>query len=298
MAIEVQGLHKTYGNQKALDGLSFVIRTGEVVGFLGPNGAGKSTAMKILTGYLSATSGNVLIEKEVVTPEGLNFKKKIGYLPENNPLYVDMYVREYLQFCARVHGISKQQIEEVIRQTGLSSEAHKKIEQLSKGYRQRVGLAAALLHDPEVLILDEPTTGLDPNQLIEIRNLIKRVGKTKTVLLSTHIMQEVEAVCDRVIILHKGKIVADEFLRELRGDEQQIIVVEFDYRIEEILLKRLPQLQKIDRATGTNFYELTFDTHEDRRPLVFDFAQENGLKILQMRQKVKKLEDLFRELTR
>ncbi len=297
MAIEVQELSKTYGDQKALDDLSFVIKTGEVVGFLGPNGAGKSTAMKILTGYLSATSGKVLIEKEVVAKGGIGFKKKIGYLPENNPLYVGMYVREYLRFCARIHAVPKDRIAKVIRQTGLTKEAHKKIEQLSKGYRQRVGLAAALVHDPEVLILDEPTTGLDPNQLIEIRNLIKNIGKTKTVLLSTHIMQEVEAVCDRVIILHKGKLVADESLGEFRGDKQQIIAVEFDYRIEEVLLKRLPQLQKIDRLTGTNLYELTFDTAEDRRPLVFDFAQENGLRILQMRQKLKRLEDFFRELT-
>src|SRR5699024_6394588 len=200
MSIKVENLTKIYGTQKAVNEVSFTIKSGEIVGFLGTNGAGKSTTMKILTGYISATSGKAFVNEKSVKTEKLQIQKEIGYLPEHNPLYLEMYVREYLQFCGRVHKTDKNRIEEVIILTGLTSEAHKKIEQLSKGYRQRVGLAAALLHNPEVLILDEPTTGLDPNQLVEIRELIKEIGKTKTVLLSTHIMQEVEAVCDRVII--------------------------------------------------------------------------------------------------
>lgn len=297
MSIKVENLTKIYGSQKAVNDVSFAMESGEIVGFLGPNGAGKSTTMKILTGFVEPTSGEAFINEKSVKNQKLEIQKQIGYLPEHNPLYLEMYVREYLQFCARVHNISKKRIEEVVQLTGLSAEAHKKIEQLSKGYRQRVGLAAALLHDPEVLILDEPTTGLDPNQLVEIRELIKEVGKTKTVLLSTHIMQEVEAVCDRVIIIHKGNLVADQKLKDLRDENQQVIQVEFDYRIEDIALKRLPHFIKFENPTGSFFYELSFDTVEDMRSVVFDFAQENGLKILQMNQKLKNLEDLFREAT-
>jgi len=297
MSIKVENLTKIYGTQKAVNEVSFTIKSGEIVGFLGPNGAGKSTTMKILTGYISATSGKAFVNEKSVKTEKLQIQKEIGYLPEHNPLYLEMYVREYLQFCGRVHKTDKNRIEEVIILTGLTSEAHKKIEQLSKGYRQRVGLAAALLHNPEVLILDEPTTGLDPNQLVEIRELIKEIGKTKTVLLSTHIMQEVEAVCDRVIIIHKGKIVADQKIKDLKDENQQVIQVEFDYKIENIALKRLPNLTKIENPTGSFFYELTFDTEKDMRSVVFDFAQEKGLKILQMNQKLKNLEDLFREAT-
>lgn len=297
MGIKVEGITKVYGEQKAVDEVSFAIETGEVVGFLGPNGAGKSTTMKILTGFIPATSGIAFINDKSIETEKLALQKEIGYLPEHNPLYLEMYVREYLQFHARVHKVAKNRIEEIIQLTGLMPEAHKKIEQLSKGYRQRVGLAAALLHDPAVLILDEPTTGLDPNQLVEIRELIKKVGKTKTILLSTHIMQEVEAVCDRVLIINKGKLVADKKLKELREETEQTIQVEFDLRIETVALKRLPNLVNIENPTGTFFYELTFDTKEDRRPLIFDFAQENGLKILQMSQKLKNLEELFHELT-
>lgn len=297
MSIKVENLTKIYGTQKAVNEVSFTIKSGEIVGFLGPNGAGKSTTMKILTGYISATSGKAFVNEKPVKTEKLQIQKEIGYLPEHNPLYLEMYVREYLQFCGRVHKTDKNRIEEVIILTGLTSEAHKKIEQLSKGYRQRVGLAAALLHNPEVLILDEPTTGLDPNQLVEIRELIKEIGKTKTVLLSTHIMQEVEAVCDRVIIIHKGKIVADQKIKDLKDENQQVIQVEFDYKIENIALKRLPNLTKIENPTGSFFYELTFDTEKDMRSVVFDFAQEKGLKILQMNQKLKNLEDLFREAT-
>lgn len=297
MGIKVEGITKVYGEQKAVDEVSFAIETGEVVGFLGPNGAGKSTTMKILTGFIPATSGIAFINDKSIETEKLALQKEIGYLPEHNPLYLEMYVREYLQFHARVHKVAKNRIDEIIQLTGLMLEAHKKIEQLSKGYRQRVGLAAALLHDPAVLILDEPTTGLDPNQLVEIRELIKKVGKTKTILLSTHIMQEVEAVCDRVLIINKGKLVADKKLKELREETEQTIQVEFDLRIETVALKRLPNLVNIKNPTGTFFYELTFDTKEDRRPLIFDFAQENGLKILQMSQKLKNLEELFHELT-
>src|SRR5690606_27146011 len=219
---------------------------GQIVGFLGPNGAGKSTMMKILTSYLAPSEGTAFVNGFEVQKEPIPVKKSIGYLPEHNPLYLDMYVREYLRFNAGIYKIPKSRIETVIAQTGLTPEANKKIGQLSKGYRQRVGLAAALLHDPEVLILDEPTTGLDPNQLIEIRQLIKNVGKEKTVLLSTHIMQEVEAVCDRVIIINKGKIVMDETLENLKKNQQQIIEVEFDFRIERIALERLPHIERIE----------------------------------------------------
>lgn len=297
MGIKVEQLTKEYGKQKALNQASFSIKTGEVVGFLGPNGAGKSTAMKILTGYIPPTSGEAFVNSYSIKTDKIALQKQIGYLPENNPLYLDMYVREYLQFHASVHNMPKKRIGELTKLTGLVPEVHKKIEQLSKGFRQRVGLAAALLHDPSVLILDEPTTGLDPNQLVEIRALIKDIGKTKTILLSTHIMQEVEAVCDRVIIINKGEIVADKTLKELQDDNQQVIEVEFDLRIETVALKRLPHLVNIENPTGSFLYELTFDTKADMRSAVFDFSQENGLKILQMKQKIKNLEDLFHELT-
>src|SRR5690606_8309008 len=215
-----------------------------------------------------------------VKDDALNVQKLVGYLPEHNPLYLEMYVREYLAFNAGVYKVSKSRIEEVITLTGLTPEAHKKIGQLSKGYRQRVGLANALLHDPEVLILDEPTTGLDPNQLVDIRDLIKSVGKEKTIFLSTHIMREVEALCERVIIINKGRIVADQKLENLRDEEQQIIEVEFDYRVEEVALQRLPHLISVKNIIGF-VYELTFDSTADMRPVVFDFAHDNGLKTLQ-----------------
>lgn len=297
MGIEIKKLTKVYGSQKALDTVSFSIETGEVVGFLGPNGAGKSTTMKILTGYLEPTSGEALVNGKSIAQDKLTVQRQIGYLPEHNPLYLEMYVREFLRFHARIFKVTKTKVEEMIKLMGLQAEAHKKIEQLSKGYRQRVGLAAALLHDPEVLILDEPTTGLDPNQLIEIRTLVKEIGQTKTVLLSTHILQEVEAICDRVLIIHKGRLVADKKLEELKDEHEQIVQVEFDYRIEDVALRRLPHLSGIQNYLGSNFYELTFSTTVDMRPAVFDFAQDNGLKILQMNQKIKNLEDLFREVT-
>ncbi len=303
MSISVSNITKHFGSQKALEEISFNISRGEIVGFLGPNGAGKSTLMKILTGYISADAGKAKIG-EFDLPEQLpDIQKRIGYLPEHNPLYTEMFVREYLRFNASVFKIDKKRVEEVIQLTGLRPEANKKIDQLSKGYRQRVGLAAALLHDPEVLILDEPTTGLDPNQLVEIRSLIKNIGKDqpdgkpgKTVFLSTHIMQEVEAICDRVIIINKGRIVADRKLKELRDEDEQIIFVEFDYRIEEVALQKIPHLVSA-KNTGGFTYELVFDTNKDMRPAVFDFAYDNGLKTLQLNQKTKNLESLFAELT-
>ena len=219
MSIEVQNVSKFYGNQKALDCINFTVNSGEIVGFLGPNGAGKSTTMKIITTYLKQDEGNVLVNDFNTISQAQEVKKSIGYLPEHNPLYVDMYVKEYLEFLARLHKINKKRIQEVIQLVELEAESHKKIKELSKGYRQRVGLAAALLHDPEVLILDEPTTGLDPNQLVSIRNLIQEIGKTKTILLSTHILQEVEAICTRVIIINKGKIVADDRLENITKEK-------------------------------------------------------------------------------
>jgi len=297
MSIIVENITKTYGNQKALDAVSFSIKSGEVVGFLGPNGAGKSTMMKIITTYIKPTEGIATINGHQVATDAMLVKQSVGYLPEHNPLYLDMYVREYIQFNALVHKVSKERINEVIDQVGLTPEAHKKIGQLSKGYRQRVGLAVALLHNPEVLILDEPTTGLDPNQLVEIRGLIKEIGKTKTVLFSTHIMQEVEAVCDRVIIINKGKIVTDKKLNDLKSDKDQIIEVEFDLRVEEQLLNQLPKLTKAINISD-NLWQLTFNSSEDMRPAIFDFAHDNGLKLLQSQLKNEDLESLFRSLTK
>ncbi|MCD0473498.1 gliding motility-associated ABC transporter ATP-binding subunit GldA [Flavobacterium sp. EDS] len=298
MSIEVNSISKSYGTQKALDEISFSIKKGEIVGFLGPNGAGKSTLMKILTTYLLADSGSALVNSHDVMTDTKAVQLSIGYLPEHNPLYLDLYVREYLAFNADVYKVAKFRIEEVIQLTGLSAESHKKIGQLSKGYRQRVGLANALLHNPDVLILDEPTTGLDPNQLIEIRNVIKNVGKNKTVFLSTHIMQEVEAICDRVIIINNGKIVTDKKLDKLISeDKEQIIEVEFDYQVEEQLLAKLENISSY-KNTHDMIWELTFVTEKDMRPAIFDFATANGLKTLQLNQKNKNLEAVFREITK
>ena len=296
MSIQIDSLSKVYGTQRAVNNISFELKKGEIVGFLGPNGAGKSTTMKILTGFLKPTNGAVLVNDIDVVTDPIRVQKSIGYLPEHNPLYLDMYVREYLQFQASVFKIPKSKIEEVISKIGLVDEASKKINQLSKGYRQRVGLAAAILHNPDVLILDEPTTGLDPNQLVEIRELIKELGKEKTVLLSTHIMQEVEAVCDRVIIINKGEIVADKPLKELKTSNEQVIKVTFDYKLEEQFIKRLPNIVSFKNTVENNWI-LIFDSKEDMRPVIFDFAQENGLKILGLNTENKDLESLFRELT-
>ncbi|MBS7229918.1 gliding motility-associated ABC transporter ATP-binding subunit GldA [Flavobacterium psychroterrae] len=298
MSIEVNNISKSYGTQKALNSISFSIQKGEIVGFLGPNGAGKSTLMKILTTYLLADDGSALVNGHDVMTNAKSVQLSIGYLPEHNPLYLDLYVREYLAFNADVYKVEKSRIEEVIQLTGLTAESHKKIGQLSKGYRQRVGLANALLHNPDVLILDEPTTGLDPNQLMEIRNVIKNVGKDKTVFLSTHIMQEVEAICDRVIIIDKGEIVADKKLDHLVSEnKEQVIEVEFDYQIEEQLLAKLENITSY-RNIHDMTWELTFVAEKDMRPSIFDFANANGLKTLQLNQKNKNLEAVFREITK
>jgi len=296
MSISVQNISKFYGDQKALNNISFTIKKGEIVGFLGPNGAGKSTMMKILTTYISSSEGNAVVNEFDVANQQQKVQQSVGYLPEHNPLYLEMYVKEYLAFNADIYNVKKERIEEVITLTGLTSEAHKKINQLSKGYRQRVGLANALLHNPDVLILDEPTTGLDPNQLVEIRELIKSFGKEKTIFLSTHIMQEVEAICDRVIIINKGELVIDTPISELKNNQEQLIEVEFDFRVEDQLLKRLPNVTDAKNTFGMT-WEITFDTKEDMRSLIFDFAKENELKILKLDTKNATLENLFRELT-
>lgn len=297
MSIEVRNISKSYGTQKALDNVSFSIKKGEIVGFLGPNGAGKSTLMKILTTYINADEGEALVNGFDVNSQQKSVQQSVGYLPEHNPLYLELYVREYLAFNADVYKVSKARIEEVIELTGLTTESYKKIGQLSKGFRQRVGLATALLHNPDVLILDEPTTGLDPNQLVEIRNVIRNAGKDKTVFLSTHIMQEVEAICDRVIIINNGKIVTDKKLDNLITEKEQVIEVEFDYRVEEEAIAKIPNLQSF-KNTHDMIWELTFLSDSDMRPAVFDFAQNNGLKTLQLNQKNKNLETVFREMTK
>ncbi len=297
MSIEVSAVSKMYAHQKALNAVSFTVDKGSVVGFLGPNGAGKSTLMKIITGYIHPTEGTVLVNGINVLENPIEAQKNIGYLPEHNPLYAEMYVKEYLKFQADLYKVSKDSVAEVIEKVGLLPEAHKKIIQLSKGYQQRVGLAAALLHNPEVLILDEPTTGLDPNQLVEIRALIKEIGKEKTVLFSTHILQEVEAVCDRVIIIKEGALVLDTPMNEIKLHQNQVIEVTFDYKIEVQFIKKLPYLDAYKNNYDTTWL-LTFKTTEDMRAVVFDFAKENGLKILELNTKNQQLEELFRAHTR
>ena len=296
MSIKVTAVSKVYKSQKALNKVSFSADKGQIIGFLGPNGAGKSTMMKILTGFIKPNSGEVLVDGIDVLQNPLEAQKTIGYLPEHNPLYTEMYVREYLQFQAEIFKVDKSLIEVCVAKVGLTIEAHKKINQLSKGYQQRVGLAAAILHNPKVLILDEPTTGLDPNQLVEIRALIRELGKDKTVLFSTHIMQEVEAVCDRVIIIKKGELLVDKKLAELKQDQQQVIVVTFDYKIEEQFISRLPNVVSYKNNYDNTWY-VTFESDTDMRPAIFDFAQENGLKILELNTQNKNLETLFREVT-
>ena len=296
MSIEVQNVVKNYGKQKALNNVSFSIKSGEIVGFLGPNGAGKSTIMKILTTYLQQNEGDVKVNGFDTLLNPMEVKRSVGYLPEHNPLYLELYVKEYLNFHANIHKVSKNRMNEVIKLVGLTPEIGKKISQLSKGYRQRVGLAAALLHDPDVLVLDEPTTGLDPNQLAEIRSMIQEIGKTKTILLSTHIMQEVEAMCDRVIIINKGEIVADKKLNELLENQEQIIEVEFDLRVEKQLLEQIHNIKEVKNVFD-NTWHLTFESKDDMRPDIFDFAKANGLKTLQLQQKVNNLESLFQNLT-
>lgn len=297
MSVRVRQLTKQYDSQIAVNQINFELKRGEITGFLGPNGAGKSTTMKMITGSLVPTSGEIQINGINILKNPISAQKIIGYLPEHNPLYLEMYVREYLRFMAGLYkNTPKSRIEEVIEITGLTPESNKKIEQLSKGFRQRVGLASALIHDPEILILDEPTTGLDPNQLVEIRNIIKELGKNKIVLLSSHIMQEIQAVCDRVIVLHKGNIVLDKKMTELQNREQTIEVA-FDLRVEERLLQQIPNVKSVVNVFDF-LYNITFSTENDMRPTVFDFANENGLKILQINHKHKDLEQLFAELTK
>ena len=296
MSIEVLSVSKSYETQLALNEISFSAKKGEIIGFLGPNGAGKSTMMKILTGYISPTKGTVSVSGIDVLKNPIAAKAKIGYLPEQNPLYQEMYVREYLQFQASIFKVSKETITSVIKDVGLIPEMHKKISQLSKGYQQRVGLAAALIHNPDVLILDEPTTGLDPNQLQEIRTLLKKLGKEKTILFSTHIMQEVEAVCDRVIIIKKGELLIDASIEELKEGNEQSIEVTFDYKIEEQFIQRLPNIRSYKNNFDNTWY-ITFNSSKDMRGIIFDFAQENGLKILELNSKNQSLEALFAELT-
>ena len=296
MSIEVLSVTKSYGNQLALNEISFSANKGEIIGFLGPNGAGKSTMMKIITGFISPTKGTVLVSGINVLKSPEEAKAKIGYLPEQNPLYQEMYVKEYLQFQASIFKVSKETIGTVIETVGLSPEVHKKISQLSKGYQQRVGIAAAIIHNPDVLILDEPTTGLDPNQIQEIRNLLTKLGKEKTILFSTHIMQEVEALCDRVIIINKGELLTDTSIEELKQSNEQIIEVTFDYKIEEQFIQRLPNIISYKNNFDNTWY-ITFDSSEDMRGVIFDFAHENGLKILELNSKNQSLETLFTKLT-
>ncbi|PTM03026.1 MAG: gliding motility-associated ABC transporter ATP-binding subunit GldA [Bacteroidetes bacterium] len=297
MSIEVKNLTKLYGEQKALDNVSFSLAKGEIVGFLGPNGAGKSTMMKILTGYIPPTEGEAFVGELDVQSEGIEVRKKVGYLPEHNPLYLEMYVKEYLLFIAGLYGTDKAQVPIIIEKVGLEPEKHKKLGQLSKGYRQRAGLAAALIHEPEVLILDEPTTGLDVNQLVEIRQLIKEAGKNKTVMLSTHIMQEVEYLCDRVIIINKGKIVADRPIADLQNLKPEAqYQVEFDKTFTKSELRKIAGISKIEE-NGTNRWLLEAKASIDMRAAIFQFAVENQAAVLEMQKQSLSLEDIFKELT-
>ncbi|MFT4155812.1 gliding motility-associated ABC transporter ATP-binding subunit GldA [Parafilimonas sp.] len=299
MSIEVKNLLKQYGAQKAVNNVSFSISKGEIVGFLGPNGAGKSTTMKMITGYLQPDAGEIKVCGADTGKDVMNAKKKIGYLPESNPLYYDMYVKEYLQFIAGVHKVqnAREKIKNIIALTGLTVESRKKTGQLSKGYKQRVGLAAALLHDPEVLILDEPTSGLDPNQIIEIRNVIKEQGRNKTVLFSSHILQEVQAICDRVIIISKGQLVADSSVEALKQHVQSnSIAVSFSTKINKAQLEGLPGARQVVAVNDQSFKISTNDTNELRRQLL-EFAVSEQLDITSLQTEGNNLEDIFRSLT-
>jgi ABC-2 type transport system ATP-binding protein len=302
MSLSVQHLTKLYGTQRAIDDVSFEARRGEIVGFLGPNGAGKSTTMKIATGYLAATTGDIQVAGHSVSEDPLSVRRAVGYLPEHNPLYLDMYVHEYLEFCASLHGIrgrqAKTRIGEVVQQTGLTREQKKQIGALSKGYRQRVGLAQALLHEPAVLILDEPTTGLDPNQLVEIREVIRQVGKDKTVVFSTHIMQEVEALCDRVVIIHQGRIVADKPLGDLRRKDESSLYLAFDQPVNnhDFLL----DIQGVVSVLQPDPYTLTvlLKAPEDLRPAVFRAVAKSPYALVEFRREESSLENIFHNITR
>jgi ABC-2 type transport system ATP-binding protein len=301
MSIRVSQLAKQYGTQKAVDQISFTVGKGEIVGFLGPNGAGKSTTMKMITGYLQPDSGSVEVCGLTVSKDSLSVKKKIGYLPESNPLYNDLYVREYLAFVADLHELDNRvaAVEKVVQLVGLTPESHKKIGQLSKGYKQRVGLAAALIHDPEVLILDEPTTGLDPNQIAEIRQVISTLGKEKTILFSTHIMQEVEAICDRVVIINKGKVIADDTLAQLRQQQESAdarIIVSFKEPLEAAWLERLPAVKSVVKVTTYEWEVISADANLAKKQ-IFEMALENHLNIVSLHAGAQRLEEVFRALT-
>jgi ABC-2 type transport system ATP-binding protein len=315
MSINVREITKIYGRQKALDAVSFGIKPGEVIGLLGPNGAGKSTLMKILSCFIPPTSGEASVCDFDVLEQAMEVRKKVGYLPENNPLYLELYVREFLGFIAGIHfragkgsqrGMIRKRIDEIIDITGLEAEQNKKIGALSKGFRQRVGLAQALIHDPEVLILDEPTSGLDPNQLLEIRSLIKTIGKEKTVMLSTHIMQEVDAICNRVIIIHKGKIVADDTTSNLHhiASSTNVIRVEFSLKADSGQLRKIPgivearEMEQSMKESDSSKWELISDPSVDIRPDLFKFAVDNNLTVLSLVKEELKLEEVFQELTK
>ena len=294
--IEVKNITKKYGNQLALDNVSFQIKQGDIVGFLGPNGAGKSTMMKIINSYISADVGNVMVGGVNVSDNPVESKRTIGYLPENNPLYDEMYVREYLEYVANIYGVPFSEIEEVIEKTGLNRESNKKISQLSKGYKQRVGLAAAIIHNPDYLILDEPTTGLDPNQIVEIRNLIKEFGKEKTVLLSTHIMQEVEAMCNRVIIINQGKLVVDKSINDFNEEESDVCIVVFDKDVEvEVFLSGMDV--EIIGNTSKSEFRFKYKQPNLLKELI-EFSDANNLTIIEFKTSKMSLEDTFREVTK
>ena len=300
MSIEVKNLLKVYGEQKAVNNISFKVDNGEIVGFLGQNGAGKSTTMKIITGYLQQTAGEAIVAGINVSEDPLTIKKKIGYLPEANALYYDMYVREYLEFISEIHKIpnKKSKIENVIQLTGLTVESKKKIGELSKGYKQRVGFAAALIHDPEVLILDEPTSGLDPNQIVEIRAVIRQQGKNKTVLFSSHILQEVEAICDRVIIINKGEIVADDKLSNLqRGSkDKHVVKVSFKEAVDKSLLEKLNEVSIVEELQTSNF-KLQTSNAEAVQKQILELSLRNNLNIVSLQSENQSLEEVFRSLT-
>lgn len=301
MSVSVQNLTKTYGPQKAVDSVSFEAKKGEVLGFLGPNGAGKTTTMKILTCFIPQSEGSATVCGHDVSEEPMAVRQCIGYLPENNPLYRDMYVKEYLRFVAGLHGVSNasKRIAQMIEMTGLGVEQHKLIGALSKGYRQRVGLAQAMLHDPEVLILDEPTSGLDPNQLAEIRSLIKQLGREKTVIFSTHIMQEVQALCDRVLIINKGRIVANDAIEQLqnRVTGESVVTVEFNKPVKDADLKKIRHVTNVKTLGSTRFQVLS-DADKDTRGDLFRFAVDNSLILMEMHKEVRSVEDVFQHLTR
>ena len=297
MSLELKKVAKSFGATKALSGISFTLKEGEVVGLLGPNGAGKSTLMRILSGYYTNWDGDVNFFEKSYRNHLKSIKNEVGYLTENNPLYPDMYVIEYLKYVAELFGRKKAPIDQLIKKTGLLRHYDKKIRFLSKGYKQRVGIAAALINDPKLVILDEPTTGLDPNQLLEIRKLIRELGDKKIVLLSTHILQEVDAICDRVLIINQGEIVLDEKLKNLRKNKKKIIQVSFDYRVETVALLKIEDVKHV-RNIGGFSYEIETKGNKDKRSAIFDFAKENGLKILSLNQKNESLEELFNSLTR